>query len=173
MQIILENAMIKKLIRIPIDLLMSIKNPFIRFLFVGGINTIVGYTLFILCRWVGMERAVAVLVSTVLGVLFNYHSTGKIVFNNRGYNVLIQFFIVYGIMYVINLIELHYLDISGLYNFFFDIDRSNWDLLTRFSIDLDKAGDAIGQLIVVLPNAIVTFLLNKTFVFSQKKRKEQ
>ncbi|MBR1774482.1 MAG: GtrA family protein [Bacteroidales bacterium] len=163
---------LKKLLRKPIDLLMRIENPFIRFLFVGCINTAVGYTLFILCRWVGMERALAVFVSTVLGVLFNYHSTGKIVFHNKGYNVIVQFFVIYGIMYVINLAELHYLAKSGLYNFFFSIDKNNLDLLTRFSIDLDKAGDAIGQLIVVLPNAIMTFLLNKTFVFGKNKKKE-
>ncbi|MGP1514700.1 MAG: GtrA family protein [Bacteroidales bacterium] len=162
---------LKRLLHIPVDLLMRIENPFIRFLFVGGINTIVGYTLFILCRWIGMERAIAVFVSTVLGVLFNYHSTGKIVFNHRGYNVIVQFFIIYGIMYIINLAELHYLAKSGMYDFFFSIDKDNLDILTRFSIDLDKAGDAIGQLIVVLPNAIVTFFLNKTFVFSRNKGK--
>ncbi len=160
---------LKNILHKPIDLLMKIKNPFIRFLFVGGINTIVGYTLFILCRWVGMQRAVAVLVSTVLGVLFNYHSTGKIVFGNKGYSVIVQFFIIYGIMYVVNLLELHYLAESSVYDFFFDIDRSHLNLLEKFSIDLSKAGDAIGQLLIVLPNAIVTFLLNKTFVFSKNK----
>lgn len=74
-------------------------------------------------------------------------------------------------MYIINLAELHYLAKSGMYDFFFSIDKDNLDILTRFSIDLDKAGDAIGQLIVVLPNAIVTFFLNKTFVFSRNKGK--
>ncbi|MBR1626570.1 MAG: GtrA family protein [Bacteroidales bacterium] len=162
---------LKKLIRIPVNLLMKIENPFIRFLFVGCINTAVGYTLFVLCRWIGMERALAVFVSTVLGVLFNYHSTGKIVFNNKGYKVITQFFVVYGIMYFVNLLELHYLALSGIYDFFFSIDKAHLDLLTKFSIDLNKAGDAIGQLIVVLPNAVITFLLNKTLVFSKQNDK--
>lgn len=160
---------LKNIIKKPIDLLMVIENRFIRFLFVGVINTAVGYTLFILCRWIGMERAVAVLASTVLAVFFNYHSTGKIVFDNKGYNVIIPFFVIYGIMYVINLAELHYLALSGLYEWLIGIDNKNLDIVGRFSLAHDKVGDAIGQLIVVLPNAIMTFLMNKTFVFSSKK----
>ena len=163
---------LKHIIRKPIDLLMKIENRFVRFLFVGVINTIVGYTLFVLCRWIGMERAVAVLVSTILAVTFNYHSTGKIVFENRGYNVIIQFFVVYGIMYVINLLELHYLALSGLYEWLIGIDTQNLNIVGKYSLQHDKVGDAIGQLIVVLPNAIMTFMLNKTFVFSPKHKQK-
>ncbi|MBP3254481.1 MAG: GtrA family protein [Bacteroidales bacterium] len=148
---------------------MRIENPFIRFLFVGVINTVVGYTLFIICRWIGMPRAWAVLTSTVLGVTFNYHSTGKIVFQNKGYNVIVQFFVVYGIMYVINLLELHLLDISGLYEWIISLDGKHLNIVESFSLNHDKVGDAIGQLIVVLPNAIMTFLLNRTFVFRKNK----
>ena len=156
----------------PIDLLMRIENRFIRFLFVGVINTLVGYTLFILCRWVRMERAVAVLVSTVLAVTFNYHSTGKLVFENKGYSVILQFFVVYGIMYAVNLAELHFLAESGLYEWLIGIDGGCLNIVERFSLAHDKVGDAIGQLIVVLPNAIMTFLLNKTFVFSRNKKNQ-
>lgn len=167
----------KQILHTPIDLIMKIENRFIRFLFVGVINTIVGYTLFVLCRWVGMNTQVAVLVSTILAVTFNYHSTGKLVFNNKGYRVILQFFVVYGIMYIINVWELtKFLPSTGLYDFLVAIDTQNLNLINKFSLERAKVDDAIGQLIVVLPNALMTYFLNKTFVFSNffsKKSKKE
>lgn len=165
---------LKHILQKPIALILKIKNPFIRFLFVGVINTIVGYTLFVLCRWVGMNTWWAVLISTILAVVFNYHSTGKLVFGNKGYRVIVQFFVVYGIMYFINVWELtRFLPKTGIYEFLTSLDQSLWDIVGRFSLQEDKVNDALGQLIVVLPNAIVTYLLNKTFVFRQKAKEKK
>lgn len=163
---------LKHILHLPIELIMSIKHPFARFLVVGVINTIVGYTLFVLCRWVGMNTEVAVLVSTVLAVTFNYHSTGKLVFHNKGYKVIIQFFVVYGIMYFINVWELKYfLPKTGIYDVLISIDKEHLDIVSKYSLEYAKVCDAMGQLIVVLPNAMLTYFLNKTLVFSQNKTK--
>ncbi len=165
---------IKQLIRKPIDLIMRVEHPFVRFLLVGVVNTIVGYSLFVICRWVGMNTEVAVLVSTILAVTFNYHSTGKLVFHNKGYKVIVQFFVVYGIMYIINVWELkHFLPSTGVYDFFIDIDARNIGIVQRFSLEYGKFCDAMGQLIVVFPNALLTYFLNKTFVFSKKSKTDE
>ncbi len=162
----------KQIIRLPIDLIMRVEQPFLRFLLVGVVNTIVGYSLFIICRWVGMNTEVAVLVSTILAVTFNYHSTGKLVFHNKGYRVIAQFFVVYGIIYFINVWELKYfLPSTGVYDFFIGLDENNLRIIHNLSLEYNKVCDAMGQLIVVLPNALLTYFLNKTFVFSKRKTK--
>ena len=56
---------------------------FLGFLLVGGVNTAFGYGMFVVCLWLGMHYAVAAAVATLLGVLFNFFSTGGLVFKNR------------------------------------------------------------------------------------------
>ncbi|MBQ9312166.1 MAG: GtrA family protein [Bacteroidales bacterium] len=160
--------MLKKLLKIPVELLWKIDNKFIRFLFVGVLNTIVGYLLFVFFIWTGLPRTVALFVSYVLGVCWNYKTTGYMVFENRSNSLILKFFAVYAVMYVVNAVELHLLANSGLYQIIADFDMQNFGIIDKFSLSERKVGDAIGQAIVVLPNAIVTFLLNKTFVFKNK-----
>ena len=90
------------------------------------------------------------------------------VFENRSNSLILKFFAVYAVMYVVNAVELHLLANSGLYQIIADFDMQNFGIIDKFSLSERKVGDAIGQAIVVLPNAIVTFLLNKTFVFKNK-----
>ena len=52
----------------------------IRFLVVGGINTVFGYSLYAFLIWIGLPIEAAVLISTVLGVLFNFVSYGRLAF---------------------------------------------------------------------------------------------
>ena len=40
-------------------------------------------------------------------------------------------------------------------------------------IDTNKLGNVIGQAIVVLPNAVLTFFLNKIFVFKDAKMQQE
>ncbi|MCF0211123.1 MAG: GtrA family protein, partial [Bacteroidales bacterium] len=151
--------MIKKILQIPVNLLWKIDNKFIRFLFVGVLNTVVGYLLYVFFIWIGLRRTAALLVSYILGVLWNYKTTGYMVFENSSNKLIFKFFAVYAVMYVINALELHYLaSYSGLYDFLIDIDEKYLGIVDRFELSPRKVGDAIGQAIVILPNAIVTFL---------------
>ena len=61
----------------------STAHKFIKFLFVGGVNTVFGYSIFALFLFLGMHYAVATLFATILGILFNFKTTGVIVFNNK------------------------------------------------------------------------------------------
>ncbi|MBQ0113127.1 MAG: GtrA family protein [Bacteroidales bacterium] len=162
--------MLKRFLKIPINLLWKIENKFIRFLFVGALNTIVGYFLFLLCIWTGMPRTLALFVSYVLGVCWNYKTTGYMVFENKSNRLILKFFGVYAVMYIINAIELHLLANSGLYEYITSLDAQYFGIIERFSLSTRKVGDAISQAIVVLPNAILTFILNQTFVFKKENK---
>ena len=56
---------------------------FLHFLLIGALNTAVGYGLFVLFLWLGLHYALAAAFATVLGVLFNFKSTGGLVFKSK------------------------------------------------------------------------------------------
>ncbi len=159
--------MIKKLFCLPVRLIQKIENKFVRFLFVGVINTLFGYGLFLFFIWIGMHYSLALLFANVLGILFNYKTTGYIVFETKSNKLIIHFFMVYGIVYLFNLLELYLLDISPLYEIILDWDVL--DFIDALPLNKNKIGDAIGQAITLLPNAMLSFFLNKAFVFRLKR----
>jgi len=73
------------------------------FCVVGVLNTVFGYSVFALLVFVGLHRALALLLATCVGVVFNFYSTGKIVFDNRDSSRLPRFVGAYGIVYLFNL----------------------------------------------------------------------
>lgn len=116
---------------------------FFRFLLVGGINTLFGYLIFSVLILLKIHYSIASLLGTILGVLFNYFTTGRIVFNNRDSKLLIKFFGVYGITYLVNL-------------FFLNIfDNLHMNML-------------IAGAILIFPIALLSYFLNKTFVFREQ-----
>ena len=70
---------------------------FFRFLAIGVLNTLVGYGLFSLLVLIRLAPGVALLVATVLGVLFNYFTTGQLVFATKGVGRLPWFLAVSGV----------------------------------------------------------------------------
>ena len=125
------------------DLLPARLRPsgrFVRFLLVGGLNTAFGYGVYATCLWLGMHYALAGAVSTVLGVLFNYKSTGRLVFRSRGNGRLPHFVAVYVVTYAFGT-----LCVGGM---------------LRLGM---PAG--LGGLILILPSAILSYLLHRRFVF--------
>jgi putative flippase GtrA len=83
-----------------------LRNRFVRFLLVGGLNTAFGYTVFAICILIGTPYPLAALISTVLGVLFNFKSYGTLVFASHDNRLIFRFFGVYGICYVVGLVPL-------------------------------------------------------------------
>jgi putative flippase GtrA len=120
-----------------------LKNKFIRFLIVGGINTLFGYSVFSLFIFFKVHYTIASLFATIIGVLFNFKSTGKLVFNNTNNRLLIKFILVYTFVYLINISLLR--------------------MLNNFDINLFLSGA-----IILLPISVVSFVLNKKFVFKEK-----
>ena len=127
-----------------IDLLkLAFKSRFFLFLIVGGINTVFGYGIFALFISVGLNYVIAALLGTICGILFNFKTTGSIVFKSHNNRLIIRFFAVYGLTYLINIA---YLKI----------------FILHYNVYLLQA-------IAVLPMAIISYFLNKQYVFSKPK----
>ena len=77
---------------------LAFKNQFFLFLVVGGINTILGYAVFALLIYLGLHYALAVIIGTIVGILFNFKTTGGIVFKSKDNRLIFKFFAVYGII---------------------------------------------------------------------------
>ena len=51
---------------------------FIKFIFVGCLNTLFGYGVFAICNFMGFHYTLSTLTATILGVLFNFVENEKI-----------------------------------------------------------------------------------------------
>jgi len=120
--------------------IQNIDSRFYIFLLIGALNTLFGYSVFALLIFVGLHYTLAVLISTCAGVLFNFKTTGKIVFNSTDNTLLFKFILVYCVLYFINILMLK--------------------IFLVMQINL-YAGGAIA----IMPMAILAFFLNKRFVF--------
>jgi len=119
-----------------------IDKKFIKFLFVGGVNTLFGYSVFALLIWLGFHYSLAVFFGTIIAVLFNFKTTGWVFKNNN--NILIFRFIgVYAFIALLNTFILWLFKHFGFENMY------------------------ITGAIVVLPMAFFSFYLMKKFVFVQ------
>lgn len=121
--------------------------PFLRFLLVGGVNTVFGYSVFALFIILGFPYVLAALLSQICGILFNFKTTSTIVFKNRENRLICRFFGVYLFTYLLNIGLLKLFDMAGV-------------------------GSLIAQAIIVLPMAVVSFLLLRKFVFSSLNKKQ-
>ena len=120
-------------------------NPqFIKFLLVGGVNTLVGYALFSFFVFIGFGDILAPLFANILGILFNFRTYGYFVFKNTDNRLLFKFFAIYFILYICNVAGLMIFAKAGLEN--------------RY----------ISGFILVLPLALIGFYLNSKYVFKKR-----
>ena len=78
----------------------------VRFLMVGGLNTVFGYILFSGFYLISHQRQMSLVASTATGVLFNYFTTGRLVFASRGYGLLVPFILGYAVVLGANMASL-------------------------------------------------------------------
>lgn len=114
---------------------------FLAFLMVGALNTAFGYGCFALLVFTGVHRSLALFLTTVIGILFNFKTTGRLVFRSNDNSRIIRFIAVYGVAYLINLALL--------------------EVLVRIGLSVYLAGA-----LLLLPSAVITFLLQRSFVFN-------
>ncbi len=75
----------------------------LRFLLVGILNTAFGYGMYATFVFLGLPYLYSLLMATVLGVVFNYFSLGKVVFQGgRGKSAFAKFISVYVASYLFN-----------------------------------------------------------------------
>lgn len=115
-------------------------HQFLRFLAVGVLNTLFGYGVFGALVLAHMEPGLALFIATVAGVIFNYFTTGRLVFAASGMGRLPRFAAVYGLTFLVNLWSLRELTAAGL-------------------------SPLLAQAIMLPVMVILTFVLNKLIVF--------
>ena len=118
-----------------------LERRFTRFLIVGGINTLFGYGVFVSLIYIGLHYSLAALLGTILGILFNFQTVGRLVFNGYRHDLFFKFMAVYGMTYLLNVAGLYFFNVAGVSNY-------------------------LAGAILILPVAFIAFFLNKTFVFS-------
>ena len=86
------------------------RHPFARFLLIGGVNTVFGIGMFWLALAILPTTFAALLVSSVIGILFNFVTTGSYVFQSRDPRLLMAFFGVYVVVFAYNVTGLGLLE---------------------------------------------------------------
>ena len=116
----------------------------LRFLVVGAINTLFSYLVYAILILLGIHYSIATLISTILGVIFNFFTTGRIVFRSMDNKRFIMFALVYTLTYFVNVLLLRWL-----------VDGLNMDKL-------------LAGALVTLPVALLSYLLNSKLTFKNK-----
>ena len=121
-----------------------IDEKFFKFLFVGLMNTAFAYAIYALFVTVGLVPNLALFFQYIIGVLWNFKTTGSIVFKNSDNKLLFKFIGAYIITFFLNSVFLNVL------------------------VDKIKLNDYLAQALLVLPMAVISFLLFKLWVFKEK-----
>jgi len=119
----------------------------LRFLVVGGLNTVFGFTVYSIFILFNLHYVLAALLGQICGILFNFQTTGTIVFKNKDNRLIFRFFAVYLVTYSITI---------GLLKIF----------------DVYDVGSIVAGAIIILPVAFLSFFLNKKFVFNRPRKKK-
>lgn len=119
----------------------NINWQFVKFLFVGGLNTLFGYGVFAVCIFLGVHYSLSTLIATAIGILFNFKTTGCIVFKNSNNKLLFKFLAVYGLVYLLTV------------------------TILKIMYSLGSSNMYINYAILLLPNALLSFFMMKKFVF--------
>jgi putative flippase GtrA len=111
-----------------------------KFILVGLINTLFGYGIFAVLILVDVNFVLSALLSTIIGILFNFKTISRFVFGSNDNYLIYKFVVSYLVLYLINITSLYVLNIFGVDYLF-------------------------GGLVLTIPIAILSFCFNKFFVF--------
>lgn len=123
-----------------------LNQKFTRFLIAGGINTIFSFLCFSALMYCIGIKEIAVTLNLLIAVFFNYNTSARFVFKNRKMQLrqILKFYVVYFITYPLNLLHLY-----------LTVDLWGWNVY-------------LSQFTTLLYMPIISFLLQRKFVFSEK-----
>lgn len=87
---------------------------FVKFLFVGVLNTAFGFAAYATLLWVGLPPQPALALSYVIGIIWNYGTHARIVFGAEGYRRLPLYALTYCALYGLNAVALATVIKTGL-----------------------------------------------------------
>ena len=120
-----------------------LENNLLRFLIVGGLNTLFGFTVYALFALTEMATWTVLLISNLIGMLFNFFTTGGIVFFDTRISIIPRFLFCYIAIYFI------YLELI------------NW-------LEPILNSRILAMALIILPMTILSYLMLKFFVYRHK-----
>ena len=120
-------------------------NEIVRFVFTGVLNTLFGYAVYAALVYTGVAPALALLLATIVGVLFNFVSFGTLAFKRLEARLLPRFLLAYAGIYLFNLLLL--------------------EAVQRYA----GAGPIVGQLLCLFVVAPAAYLVLKTQVYGSAR----
>jgi putative flippase GtrA len=120
-----------------------LNNKITHFFLVSGVNTVFGYGLFALLIYIGLHYTLALLITTVISLLFNFKTIGVLVFKNKKNELIINFIGVSVIRYFLTVIFMAIFKYYGI-------------------------NEYISQAILIIPMGLLGYVLNHYFVFNEK-----
>lgn len=117
---------------------------FVRFLLVGAMNTLFGYAVFCAALAVTGRSVLSLAVSWIIGAMFNFRTTGRLVFGSTDLRLVTRFVSVYVAVFSINAASLRALESTGL-------------------------ASALAAAILTPFMAVLSYLAMRDFVFSDQK----
>jgi putative flippase GtrA len=112
----------------------------IRFVLVGGVNTVLGYILYATFIFIGLNYNLANFLALAISVIFGFFAQRTFVFKNHNRWLFLRFVLAWAAMYFINMVAI--------------------GLLIRSGFDAYISGA-----IIVAPGAIISYFLQKFYVF--------
>jgi putative flippase GtrA len=82
---------------------LTLSLQFFRFLVVGALNTIFGYSIFAILIFIENTPTLALIMTYSMGVFFNFFTTRRFVFNSSKRSSILRFIVAYILIYFFNL----------------------------------------------------------------------
>jgi putative flippase GtrA len=121
-----------------------VKTQLLRFVAVGVLNTGFSYSVYLVLIWLGLHFSLANLLATVVGILFSFRTQGALVFSNQSWHLFRRFAFVWLLVYLVNVSFIALLVHAGL-------------------------GAALAGLVAIPPTVLLSFLLQRRFVFTNSR----
>ena len=118
----------------------KIENSYVRFLIAGGFNTLFGWMCYAAAILLGAPPWLALILATLTGIVFNFITLGGYAFRSLVLSRFPRFLLAYCVIYTTNLITLRAL--------------KPW-------VD----SPILGQLILTIPLALLSYLIMSRLVF--------
>jgi putative flippase GtrA len=112
----------------------------VRFIAIGIVNTIFGYAVFTGLFLLSGNHRLSIVCATIIGIIFNFFTTGRIVFKNVDNRLIPRFVGGYAISLATNLVLL--------------------EILVRLGV-----GALVAQVICLPPVVVLTYFVNARLVF--------
>ncbi len=122
----------------------AVNSEFIKFLLTGALNTAFGYGIFSLFFWIFNNKAAALTLNYVIGIIFNFKTYSMLVFKSKDNSRIFIFIIIYVIAFFINYLSLY------------------------LFCDMLKINTYIAQLMALLYVPLLFYIMLKNLVFKNK-----